>query len=76
MADGLLALHSGRHDEAIEQLSAAVAMDRSLGYAFDAAAIELDLASAFDAAGAHDRASALRRSSETFFESIGCVHSL
>jgi len=76
VADGLLALHSGRHDEAIEQLSAAVAMDRSLGYAFDAAAIELDLASAFDAAGAHDRASALRRSSERFFESIGCVHSL
>ena len=76
VANGLLARHEGRHQDAIEQLSEAAAVDRGLGYAFDAAAIELELASALDAAGASDRATALRASSESFFASLGCVHSL
>jgi tetratricopeptide (TPR) repeat protein len=75
-ADGLLALHDGRHQDAIGRLSEAATMDRTLGYAFDAAAIELDLATALDAAGESDRATALRRSSEAFFASVGCVHPL
>ena len=65
-----------RHEVAIDQLTDAADRDRGLGYAFDSAAIELELASALDAAGESDRAATLRISSETFFASIGCVHSL
>jgi class 3 adenylate cyclase/tetratricopeptide (TPR) repeat protein len=76
VAEGLLALHEGRHQDAIGHLTAAADLDRGLGYAFDAAGIELELASALDAAGESDRAAALRQSSEAFLASIGVVNSL
>ena len=76
VVDGLLALRDGRHNDAIARLSEAADTDRRLGYAFDAAVIELDLASALDAADDSERADALRRSSEAFFASIGCVNPL
>jgi class 3 adenylate cyclase/tetratricopeptide (TPR) repeat protein len=76
VARGLLALHDGRHDDAIDLLSDAAAADRDVGYVFDAASIELELAAALDAAGDRDRASALREASEAYFASIGCVHAL
>jgi hypothetical protein len=69
VAEGLLARHDGRTEEAVAKLSEAAAMDRSLGYAFDAAAIELDLAATVGAAE-------LLASSEAFFASIGCVNPL
>jgi hypothetical protein len=72
----LLALHEGGHGDAIGLRSDAAGMDRGIGYAFDAAAIELELASALDGAGEHQRASALREASETFFASTGCVHAI
>ena len=76
VANGLLALRDGRHDDAIGMFSDAVEMDRALGYAFDAAAIDLELAAALEAAGNSQRAGALREASETFFASIGCAYSL
>jgi hypothetical protein len=69
VAEGLLARHDGRTEEAIAKLSEAAARDRALGYAFDAAAIELDLAATVGSAE-------LRASSEAFFASIGCVNPL
>jgi tetratricopeptide (TPR) repeat protein len=76
VADGLLALHEGRHEDAIGRLTDAADRDRRFGYAFDCAAIELELASALEAAGEGERADALRISSEAFFASIGCVNPL
>ena len=76
VANGLLAFQDGRYEHAVAELSTAAETDRKLGYAFDASAIDLELARALDAAGAQDRARALRQSSEAFFASIGCVHSL
>jgi class 3 adenylate cyclase/tetratricopeptide (TPR) repeat protein len=69
VAEGLLARHDGRTEEAIAKLSEAAARDRALGYAFDVAAIELDLAATVGSAE-------LRASSEAFFASIGCVNPL
>jgi tetratricopeptide (TPR) repeat protein len=76
VAEGLLALHDGCTEDAIGRLGEAAGLDRGLGYTFDAAAIELELATALDAAGESTRATALRRSSQAFFASIGCVHPL
>src|SRR5262249_30062165 len=48
-ARGLLALHEGRPDEAVPLLSEAAEKDRALGYLFDAATLDLDMAAAFEA---------------------------
>ncbi len=71
---GLLALHEGRPDEAVELLTAASATERRLGYEFDASALDLDLARALDAAGDPARAAKLRGEAEAFMASIGCVN--
>ena len=73
-ARGLLALHEGRPDEAVELLTAASAVERGLGYEFDASALDLDLARALEAAGDPERGGAVRRKAEVFLVSIGCVN--
>ena len=75
-AQGLAALRDGDAGSAVELLERAIADERALGYAFDAAALELDLADALDAAGETERASAVRGGAQAFMASLGCVNSL
>jgi hypothetical protein len=53
-----------------------VAAERELGYAFDAAVLELDLAEALEAAGEGERAGTVRDAATDFVTSIGCVNPL
>ena len=55
-------------------LTEAAGRDRALGYLFDAATLELDLAAALDATGDGARAASVRREAEAFLASIGCVN--
>ena len=75
-ARGLLAVHDGRPDEAVSLLSEAADRDRALGYLFDGATLELDLADALVAAGDEERAARVRGEAEAFLASIGCVNAL
>lgn len=75
-AEGLLALHGGRASEAVERLSQVAAGDGALGYAFDAAAVDLDVARALEAAGNAKEAAAVRARADAFMRSIGCVNPL
>jgi hypothetical protein len=75
-AEGLLALHERRLDEAVEKLTRAAETERGLGYLFDAATLDLDVASALEAAGHSARATTLRGEAEAFLTSIGCVNPL
>jgi hypothetical protein len=75
-AQGLAALRDGDAGSAVELLERAIADERALGYAFDAAALELDLTDALDAAGETERASAVRGGAQAFMASLGCVNSL
>ena len=75
-ARGLIALRDGDAPTAVELLERAAERDRALGYAFDAAVLELDLAEALDAAGESERAAQLRGGAEAFLAVLGCVHPL
>jgi class 3 adenylate cyclase/tetratricopeptide (TPR) repeat protein len=75
-AEGLVALHEGRLEDAVQQLKFSADTDRSLGYAFDAATTEVDLATALTASGDDDSAAKLRAASDAYFESIGCTNRL
>jgi hypothetical protein len=69
-------LHDGRPAEAAELLEEAAAAERRLGYLFDAATLELDVAAALAAAGDSARAATMRAKAEAFLASIGCVNPL
>ncbi len=73
---GLVALREGDAGKAVELLEHAVEADRALGYAFDAAALELDLVEALEAAGDSKRAGAVRGDAEAFMASLACVSPL
>ena len=75
-AQGLVALRGGDAAGAVEFLERAVAAERALGYAFDAAALELDLAEALESAGETERAGAVRASADAFLASIASVNPL
>jgi class 3 adenylate cyclase/tetratricopeptide (TPR) repeat protein len=75
-AQGLVALREGDAATAVQLLERAVAAERALGYAFDAAALELDLADALEAAGEGDRAAEVRRGAQAFMASVACVNPL
>jgi hypothetical protein len=75
-AEGLLALHESRPEEAVDKLMRAAATDRGLGYLFDAATLDLDVAAALEAAGDSARATTVRSEAEAFLASIGCVNPL
>jgi tetratricopeptide (TPR) repeat protein len=72
--EGLLALLEQRPDEAVERLTEAVERERELGYAYDAACLELDLARAFEAQGNGDAAEETRARALSVLEPLGCVH--
>jgi hypothetical protein len=75
-AEGLLALHEGRPDPAVDRLTRAAATERGLGYLFDAATLDLDVAAALEAAGDSARATTVRAEAQAFLASIGCVNPL
>jgi len=76
VAEGLIAKVEGRPEEAAQAFAQAAATERSFGYEFDAAAIDLDLADALESSGERERAGELRASCDAFMASIGCVHPL
>ena len=75
-AEGLVALRDGDAEKAVELLERAVGSERAFGYAFDAAALELDLADALEVAGEGERATEVRLGAQAFMASIGCVNPL
>jgi class 3 adenylate cyclase/tetratricopeptide (TPR) repeat protein len=75
-ARGLVALHEGRPAEAAELLQESASTERRLGYLFDAATVELDLARALEASGDAARAGEVRSEAEAFLRSIGAVNPL
>ena len=75
-AQGLVALREGEATRAVELLERAVAADRALGYAFDAAVLELDLAEAIEAAGDGEQAASVRDDAEVFLTSVRCINPL
>ena len=72
--EGLLALLEQRAGEAVEQLTAAVERERELGYVFDAACLELDLARALEADGQEEAAAETRARAASVLEPLGCVN--
>jgi tetratricopeptide (TPR) repeat protein len=72
--EGLLALLQGRADEAVERLTAAIEAERELGYVYDAACLELDLARALEAAGRPEAAAEARSRAASVLEPLGCVN--
>jgi class 3 adenylate cyclase/tetratricopeptide (TPR) repeat protein len=75
-AEGLVALHEGRLDEAVDKLARAAEAERELGYLFDAATLDLDVAAALEAGGDSAGGTTLRGGAEAFLTSIGCVNPL
>jgi class 3 adenylate cyclase/tetratricopeptide (TPR) repeat protein len=73
-AEGLLAHLEGRFDRAIERLSTAAETERAMGYLYDAACLELDLAAAHAAAGNATAAEELRERACALLERLGCVN--
>jgi hypothetical protein len=72
--EGLLALMEQRSGEAVDLLAAAVERERELGYVFDAACLELDLARALETNGQEDAAAEARTHAASVLESLGCVN--
>jgi hypothetical protein len=59
---------------AIERLTAAVEAERELGYLYDAACLELDLARALEAHGDADAAEETRERAASVLAPLGCVN--
>ena len=72
--EGLLALLQQRADDAVEQLTAVVDRERELGFVYDAACLELDLARALEAAGQVDAADEARKRAASVLEPLGVVN--
>jgi hypothetical protein len=72
--EGLLALMEQRAGEAVEKLTAAIERERALGYVFDAACLELDLARALEADDREDAAAEARTHAASVLEPLGCVN--
>jgi hypothetical protein len=72
--EGLLALLGQSADEAVARLTEAVERERALGYAYDTACLELDLARALEAQGRPDAAEETRARAVSVLEPLGCVH--
>jgi len=73
-SDGLLALAAGELHAAVERLAEAVHLERSLGRAYNTACLELDLATALDAAGDGTGADESRARAAAVLEPLGCVN--
>jgi hypothetical protein len=73
-AEGLLALLEGRAGEAVQQLEVATERERQLGRTYPAACLELDLASALEAAGQTDASNEVQTHAASVLEPLGCVN--
>ena len=73
-ADGLLAFLQGRADDAVGHLAAAVEAERAVGYTYDAACLDLDLAEALAAAGDRKAAEQVQARSASVLDALGCVN--
>ena len=73
-ADGLLAFLQGRADDAVEHLAAAVEIESAVGYTYDAACLDLDLAEALVAAGDPKAAEQVRARSASVLDPLGCMN--
>jgi class 3 adenylate cyclase/tetratricopeptide (TPR) repeat protein len=74
--EGLLALLQQRPEDAVERLSAAIELERELGFVYEAACLELDLARALEAAGRADAAEEARTRAASVLEPLGVVNAV
>ncbi len=74
VTDGLLSLAEGRADDAVDQLEWALGRERSCGWHYRAACLELDLARALEAARRPDDARSARERAAAVLEPLGCVN--
>jgi hypothetical protein len=74
VGEGLLALLEQRPDEAVELLAAALGRERELGYVYDAACLELDLARAHGAAGQPEDAAETQKRAASVLDPLGVVN--
>jgi hypothetical protein len=74
VASGLLSLAAGRPSDAVEQLREATDYERRLEWRYRAACLDLDLATALDAAGAEGDAAAVRARATAVLAPLRCVH--
>ena len=72
VADGLVALAAG--DTAAALLRDAAERERSFGWRYRAACIDLDVARALDAAGRPGEATSARDRAQAILEPLGCVN--
>jgi tetratricopeptide (TPR) repeat protein len=72
--EGVLALLERQAADAVEPLRAAVKAERDLGFVYDAACLELDLARAFEAQGRTDEADEARKRAAAVLEPLGVVN--
>jgi len=73
-AEGLTALAADRADEAVRQLSAAIAREDELGFGYDGACLKLELARALERAGEASVAAEKRREATSVLTALGCVN--
>ena len=74
VAEGVSALSEGRLDEAVRHLSAAIAREDELGFAYDSACLRIDLAVALEQAGDARSAAERRREADTMLGALGVVN--
>jgi tetratricopeptide (TPR) repeat protein len=74
VAEGLVALGAGRADEAVDRLRDAADRERSLGWAYRAACLDLDLARALEAARLVGEAGAVRARAAAVLQPLACVN--
>jgi hypothetical protein len=72
--EGLLALLQGRAADAVENLTTAISAERELGFVYDAACLELDLARALEGAGETEAAEETRKRAASVLEPLGVVN--
>jgi predicted ATPase/class 3 adenylate cyclase len=73
-AEGLIALAADRADEAVRQLSSAIAREDELGFAYDSLCLKLELAGALERAGEGGLAAEKRREATSALSALGCVN--
>lgn len=73
-AEGLSALAADRVDEAVSHLSAAIAREDELGFAYDSVCLKLELARALERAGETAVAAEKRQEATSVLTALGCVN--
>ena len=74
VAEGLKASSEARLDEAVRHLSAAIAREDELGFAYDSACLRVDLAVALEQAGDARSATERRREADMLLDALGCIN--